>query len=254
MHEKNGLKLSSGTKIKKQVSLTFEAPVIFYGACAVNCSVRVGAYSYLVSTRLAGVNTIGRYCSIANGTRLGEAEHPISWLSSSSFQYNPDRFSWWSKSLESIAQQHVDAHRANGKAFVSIGHDVWIGAGVQVLRGVTVGNGAVVAAGAVVTADVKPYSIVGGIPARHIRWRFPEEIIAKLEALQWWEYSPEQLASVRFGDIHQAIEDIDWLRRSSDELLQPVAPIYRVYKNGTVSAPAPEGSPTNSAQAAEFDD
>lgn len=62
---------------------------------------------------------------------------------------------------------------------IVIEDDVWIGANVTVLGGVTIGRGAVIAAGSVVTKDVEPYAIVGGVPAKHIRYRFDEKTIAK---------------------------------------------------------------------------
>jgi len=66
---------------------------------------------------------------------------------------------------------------------VVIGNDVWIGYGAIVLSGVTVGKGAIIAAGSIVTKDVKPYSIVGGNPAQHIKSRFNYEQIKKHEEL-----------------------------------------------------------------------
>jgi acetyltransferase-like isoleucine patch superfamily enzyme len=69
-----------------------------------------------------------------------------------------------------------------------IGHDVWIGDRVTILGGCrSIGNGAVLAAGAVVTRDVAPYSVVGGVPARVIKMRFPVDRIGELEASRWWE-------------------------------------------------------------------
>ena len=71
---------------------------------------------------------------------------------------------------------------------ISIGNDVWIATKVLIMSGVTIGDGAVIGAGAVVSRDVPAYGIVAGNPARLIRKRFPEEIIARLLALRWWDW------------------------------------------------------------------
>ena len=74
-------------------------------------------------------------------------------------------------------------------------NDVWFGHGVTVMAGVTVGNGAVVAANSHVVKDVPPYAIVGGNPARLIRYRFPPKIIRQLQTIKWWHWSEEKLQS-----------------------------------------------------------
>jgi acetyltransferase-like isoleucine patch superfamily enzyme len=88
-----------------------------------------------------------------------------------------------------------------------IGHDVWIGAKAILKTGVTIGNGAIVAAGAVVTSDVAPYSIVGGIPAKLIRYRFEPHEIAKLQAMNWWDKDLQWLIANKdnFTDIHKLL-------------------------------------------------
>ena len=73
------------------------------------------------------------------------------------------------------------------------GHDVWIGRGAAILPGVNVGNGAVIGAGAVVSKDVAPYTIVGGVPARLIRDRFPPEVGQQMDDLRWWDWDHKRL-------------------------------------------------------------
>lgn len=80
---------------------------------------------------------------------------------------------------------------------VAIGHGVWIGDRVTVLPGVTVGHGALIAAGAVVATDVKPYSVVGGVPAKLIKLRFDEAVVDFLLDLQWWHWAAERITRNR---------------------------------------------------------
>lgn len=87
--------------------------------------------------------------------------------------------------------------RIKRKGQILIGNDVWIGDGVTILGGVRIGDGAVVAAEAVVTKDVPPYAIVGGNPARVIKYRFPRDVIEKLERIAWWNWSSEKIASCK---------------------------------------------------------
>jgi acetyltransferase-like isoleucine patch superfamily enzyme len=95
------------------------------------------------------------------------------------------------------------------KGPVIIGNDVWVGAGAIILSGVSIGDGAIVAAGAVVTKDVPAYSIVGGNPARLIRFRFSEDQIAKLLSIGWWNWSEEKIR-----------KNIDAFYGSADEFIQ----------------------------------
>jgi Hexapeptide repeat of succinyl-transferase len=87
-----------------------------------------------------------------------------------------------------------DYHTSRGD--VTIGHDVWLGSGAIIMSGVTVGHGAVVAAHAIVTRDVPPYAIVGGNPAKVIRYRFDESIIADLLDARWWDLPQEKIATL----------------------------------------------------------
>src|SRR3989442_11193356 len=112
---------------------------------------------------------IGRFCSIAPGVAiLVGGEHCIDWVSTYPFMILFER----AKGLPWPARTKGD---------VVIGHDVWIGQDALILSGVTIGNGAVIGARSVVTRDVEPYSIVMGVPARHVRFRFD---LATIEALQ----------------------------------------------------------------------
>ena len=79
---------------------------------------------------------------------------------------------------------------------------MWIGYEAVILAGVTVGDGAVIGARAVVTKDVPPYTIVGGVPAKPIRKRFSEDLIAALLELRWWDW-PEERLKANLGRLDQ---------------------------------------------------
>lgn len=120
--------------------------------------------------------SIGKFTSIAaRVTIMLGGEHNVDWVTT--YPFNPV-----------FAQaQHIAGHPKT-KGNVTIGHDVWLGLGSFILSGVTIGNGAVVAAHSVVTKHVPPYAIVGGNPARIIRYRFTPDIIARLEHIAWWNW------------------------------------------------------------------
>ena len=151
------------------------------------CSVfnsSVGRYSYL-GYDCEIINTeIGCFCSLASGIHIGLAEHPIEWVSTSPV---------FQDVLNSSLKIKFANHPAPESKQTTIGHDVWIGTNVIVKAGVTIGTGAVIASGAVVTKDIPPYAIVGGIPAKIIRYRFDEATINSLLRIKWWELSDEEL-------------------------------------------------------------
>lgn len=140
---------------------------------------------------------IGKFCSIACGARflMGSANHTMGSLSSYPF---PLFYEAWEHGIP--VEQAWD-HKGD----IVIGNDVWIGYEAVVLAGVTVGDGAVIGARAVVTKDVPPYTIVGGVPARPIRKRFPEEVVASLMELQWWSWPVDRISAaipfIQSGDI-----------------------------------------------------
>lgn len=144
----------------------------------------IGAFSYLNPGSWLVHTKIGKFCSIGHNCYIGLPSHSLSMLSTSPIfteSNNGTGFLWTKEDL-------VEPYK---KTY--IGNDVWIGEHVLIKGGITVGNGAVIGAGAVVTKDVPPYAIVGGVPAKIIRYRFNQEIVECLEKLSWWEFSEEQI-------------------------------------------------------------
>ena len=130
---------------------------------------------------------IGKFCSIACGAKFlfNSANHTLHSLSTYPF---PLFFEQWGLDKADVAQAW------DNRGDITVGNDVWIGYEAVILAGVTIGDGAIVGARAVVTKDVPPYTIVGGVPAKPIRRRFPDETVARLEAIQWWNWPRERIA------------------------------------------------------------
>ncbi len=143
----------------------------------------IGRYSYVGYDCEILHCEIGAFCSIANGVVIGGAQHPLNWISTSPVFYNE----------AGGTGRHLGNLPVAGTPQTVIGNDVWIGSRAQVLAGVRIGNGAVIGAGTVVTKDVPPYAIVGGVPARIIKYRFTEKEIEMIEKTQWWNCTDEEL-------------------------------------------------------------
>jgi acetyltransferase-like isoleucine patch superfamily enzyme len=213
---------------KRSSTVTVEPPVWFMGPTTTATATRIGAFSYLMGGVVDYCTSIGRYCSIAAGVRIGEPDHPVDWLSTSPFQYDANRFGWHPAADSCVIDDPERGPRDTfRKGPAVIGNDVWIGANAVILRGVTVHDGAVVAAGAVVTRDVEPYTVVGGVPARQISRRFDEATAAELLELQWWRFSPNQLDGIAFDDVHAAVKE---LRRRVEDGMEPYEAEPRILK------------------------
>lgn len=123
---------------------------------------------------------VGKYCSIASGVKiLTGGDHRIDWVTT-----YPLRVKF---GLDGAGK---DGHPAS-KGNVHVGNDVWIAEDSTILSGVTIGDGAVIGANALVTKDVPSYAIVGGNPAKLIKYRFDEETISKLLEIKWWDWDDE---------------------------------------------------------------
>ena len=142
-------------------------------------------YSYVVNDCQIIYAQIGKFCSIAAASRLNPGNHPLERAALHHFTYRSASYDLGGDDAE-FFQWRRDRP-------VVLGNDVWIGHGAVVLPGVSVGSGAVLGAGAVATKDIPPFAIAVGIPARVLRFRFPEPIVERLLRLAWWNWPRERL-------------------------------------------------------------
>lgn len=162
-------------RVSKNVKIGFNTEV--QTGTEIDLETEIGSYSYIGRNCNITKSNIGNYVSIANNVSIGQGEHVLSNLSTSSLFYD-------------------EAYSALTKEKCIIENDVWLGVDSIVLRGVTVGNGAVIGANAVVTKDVPPYAIVVGSPARVIKYRFDKDKIDMIINSKWWEESPEEAKKI----------------------------------------------------------
>lgn len=148
-----------------------------------------GTYGYenLLESRLVG--GIGRYTSISETANIYR-NHLINSVTTYPIT-NPIFVPWEEYKEPQIKKLSEQIEAMNEKVY--IGNDVWIAANVMIMPGVSIGDGAVVAAGSVVTKNVEPYSVVGGVPARFIKYRFEKKVIEQLTMIKWWNWSHKKI-------------------------------------------------------------
>lgn len=172
----------------------------------------MGMCSYIVSADIEDADQyqhflIGNYCSIA---------HAITFVMGRNHDYNAVSTAAFGEIFKRDIPKSIHKRCTNHNQLV-IGNDVWLGRGCTIMSGVHIGNGAIVAAGAVVTKDVPPYAIVGGNPAKLIRYRFDNDTIARLQKLKWWYWPLEKLVT--------AIDDMAdvevFLEKYNNDIVEP---------------------------------
>jgi acetyltransferase-like isoleucine patch superfamily enzyme len=174
-------KLHPSVKIGKDVELiscTAAEKVSFAQGCSVRHSF-IGRFTSIGRSSKITHSDIGSFCAISWDLTINAVHHPLTHLTIHAFPYIREY---------GAAKSDTRVHER-----VKIGHDVWIGANSVIMPGITVGNGAVIAANAVVTKDVPDYAVVGGVPAKIIKYRFDEKTIERLLKIKWWNLNFETI-------------------------------------------------------------
>lgn len=161
--------------------------VIVNRRCYVNDST-IGDFSIVGLNSMVRPSVIGKFCEIAQYVDVGGKNHDYKKITS----FRKTRFT------QALSGERP--HYPPPASRTEIGNDVWIASGARVLRKAKVGDGACIGAGAVVTKDVPPYAIVAGVPAKIIKYRFPDKFIEELLKIKWWDWPIDIL-----------IENMDWL-------------------------------------------
>lgn len=169
------------------------------GAC------QVGKWSYCgPDLRIDNPKTIiGSFCSIGQRVVIGHGEHPLCFISSSPYLYL-DSLGWKSASTPVHNEYWIPDP-------IVIGNDVWIGEGAFIKNGVRIGDGAVIGAHSCVTKDIPPYAVAVGVPAKVVRYRFPDSVIKRLLMTKWWDLDDEVIRRIPYDNIDEALDFLERL-------------------------------------------
>lgn len=171
-------------------------------------NVKMGFASYVGKNCRLENAIIGKYSCIGQRVILIKGEHPLEFVSMHPVFYSIKK----QVGFTFVENQKFDEYKYVDKNLnnLIIGSDVWIASDVRLIEGITIGDGAAILPGAVVNKDVPPYAVVGGVPAKIIKYRFKEEIIDKLEHVKWWDRDMEWISENKdlFSDIDMFMKNI----------------------------------------------
>lgn len=185
----DNIKIERGAKIK---NCKFGAYNKIYSNVYLYNS-KIGSFTYIAANTAITNATIGKFCSIGQNVQISLSKHPIDGFVST----HPVFFSIGKQCGITFSDKNYFKEIGN----VKIGHDVWIGNNAIIMSEVEIGNGAIIAAGSIVTKNVEEYSIVAGVPAKHLKYRFNENTIRKILKSEWWNLDIKYLKN-NFKDFH----------------------------------------------------
>lgn len=152
-----------------------------------------GDYSYTAGNVSIVYADVGKFCSIANSTRINPGNHPQWRVTQHHSTYRRIKYGF-------DTQDDTEFFNWRREHRCTIGHDVWLGHGTIIMPGVSIGTGAIIGSGAVVTKDVGQYEVAVGVGAKVIKKRFSDDVIEQLLAIAWWDWDRPTLVE-RFQDL-----------------------------------------------------